>query len=288
MDHLLSPRDLAAAIGVSESSLKRWIDDGVVKATRTAGGHRRIPLRDALAYIRQTGAVVVQPEALGLADLAGPAAAGRADQFLINAILGGDLAAARGALASRYVAGEPVAPLLDGAVAAAMRQVGDAWRRGPEGVYTEHRATDTCIHSLNFLRSLLPAPRETAPLAIGCSLEGDIYQIPSLMAAIVLAAAGWREINLGANLPVEALAAAVQEQQPAVIWLSFTSAEAVRSGLRDLPVIAKMAARIDAQVIIGGQAINPGAAGERTNVHQLASMEALAGFANGLGAARRK
>ena len=41
---MLSPRELAEAVGVSESSLKRWADRGRVHVHRTEGGHRRIPV----------------------------------------------------------------------------------------------------------------------------------------------------------------------------------------------------------------------------------------------------
>jgi excisionase family DNA binding protein len=66
---LLSPRQLATAIGVSESSLKRWIDDGLLSAARTAGKHRRIPLAEAIRFIRSQRAPLVRPDALGLPDL---------------------------------------------------------------------------------------------------------------------------------------------------------------------------------------------------------------------------
>jgi excisionase family DNA binding protein len=55
MQNTLSPRELAAAVGVSESSLKRWADEGRVKVARTAGGHRRIELAEAVRFIRQSG-----------------------------------------------------------------------------------------------------------------------------------------------------------------------------------------------------------------------------------------
>ena len=42
MKPLLSPKELADAIGVSESSIKRWVDNGEIQATKTSGGHRRI------------------------------------------------------------------------------------------------------------------------------------------------------------------------------------------------------------------------------------------------------
>ena len=73
MKSLLSPRDLADAIGVSESSLKRWADAGKIQVSRTDGGHRRIPLAEAVRFIRATGAQVVRPDILGINCATGPA-----------------------------------------------------------------------------------------------------------------------------------------------------------------------------------------------------------------------
>lgn len=289
MERLLSPKELARAIGVSESSLKRWADDGVIPVTRTAGGHRRILLRDALSYIRQTGAVVVQPEVLGLPAeaLRRPGAEDERDQFIEHAVLAADLEALRGALLARYVEGEPLGVVFDGPLAAALREIGEAWKQGPGGIHAEHRATDACIHGLNFLRSLLPARAADAPLAMGGAPEGDPYQVPTLMAATVLAAEGWREINLGPNLPIGAFCAAMREYGPRLVWLSLTSQEAAKTVMRELPLLEKTAEEIGAAIAVGGQAMTPAVVAGR-KVHALESMQAMAGFARGLQASGAK
>ncbi len=46
MKQLLTPKQVARAIQVSESSIKRWCDRGTIPAEYTAGGHRRIPLAE--------------------------------------------------------------------------------------------------------------------------------------------------------------------------------------------------------------------------------------------------
>src|SRR5271165_4212340 len=66
---LLTPKELADAIGASESSVRRWVDAGDIRMSRTAGGHRRILLPDAIQFIRKMGAAIVRPELLGLTDL---------------------------------------------------------------------------------------------------------------------------------------------------------------------------------------------------------------------------
>ena len=69
MKQVFSPKELARAIGVSESSLKRWADDGLIRVTRTAGGHRRIHIAEAIRFLRETEATLVRPEILGLPDV---------------------------------------------------------------------------------------------------------------------------------------------------------------------------------------------------------------------------
>ncbi|MEO7732315.1 MAG: helix-turn-helix domain-containing protein, partial [Kofleriaceae bacterium] len=91
MSTLLSPHDLAAALGVSESSLKRWIDAGRIRATRTEGGHRRVSIADALAFVRETHAPVARPELLGLA----PARVAPTPRALEAALPADDVALAR-------------------------------------------------------------------------------------------------------------------------------------------------------------------------------------------------
>ena len=66
MKTLISPRDLADAIGVSESSIKRWVDNEVIQATKTAGGHRRIALGEAVRFLRQKKVALINPGAIGL------------------------------------------------------------------------------------------------------------------------------------------------------------------------------------------------------------------------------
>jgi MerR family transcriptional regulator, light-induced transcriptional regulator len=290
MDRLLSPKDLAAAIGVSESSLKRWADEGLIRVTRTAGGHRRILLNEALNFIRATGAVLVRPEALGISGLAAGAVAPRGgdpDQFIVQAVIAGDLAAARSTLLARYLEGVALSALCDGPLTQALHLIGEAWKQGPAGIHAEHRATDVCIHSLNFIRSFLPVPGVGAPLALGASPAGDPYQVPTLMAATVLASEGCREINLGPNLPFAALSVAVAQHKPMLVWISFTSAEAVKPALRELALVENAAERVGAQLVLGGQALPEGPAGARAaHVHSLASMQALAAFARGLLASR--
>ncbi|HUD15219.1 MAG TPA: helix-turn-helix transcriptional regulator [Terracidiphilus sp.] len=43
LEHLFTPREAAAAVGVSYATIKNWILAGTLKTVRTPGGHHRIP-----------------------------------------------------------------------------------------------------------------------------------------------------------------------------------------------------------------------------------------------------
>ncbi len=49
MKPLVTPKQVGRALDVSESSLKRWCDNGEIATQYTAGGHRRIALTAMLA-----------------------------------------------------------------------------------------------------------------------------------------------------------------------------------------------------------------------------------------------
>ncbi len=285
-DHSISPNKLAGAIGVSESSVKRWVDEGRLIASRTAGGHRRIPVREAVRFLRNHALPLLDPSALGLGEVAHPAAGLRADpaagEDLTRSVMGGDAEATRSILAARYLSGESPASLCDHAVAPGLRKVGELWKHGPDGIHIEHRAIEICIHGLNTLKGLVPEPDGRAPLAIGCSPSGDPYQIPSLMAAVVLKAAGWRDENLGADLPIEALIAAIEGGRPRLVWISFSSVPAAEAFYKGHRPVMEKADSMGATVVVGGRVCPRQFRSDGSPLNYLPSMETLGAFASAL------
>ncbi|HVV81456.1 MAG TPA: helix-turn-helix domain-containing protein [Kofleriaceae bacterium] len=273
---LLSPRELAEALGVSESSLKRWVDAGKISAMRTDGGHRRISVAEAVRYVRATGAPIAHPELLGLPEVA--AAMEREaygeDRLQVH-LQAGDAVAARGWLMNRYLRGVSLAELCDGPVREAMHALGTLWHGGATGIFVEHRATDVCLQALAHLRASFEPPAG-APVALGGTPENDPYLVPTTMAALVTAAAGLRAVNLGADTPVSALAAAVDHHRPVLVWVSASAplppgrARALGEWIDSLPRATTIA--------IGGRASDALATSHR-RARKLPTMAALSALA---------
>src|SRR5512139_3387042 len=198
---LISPRYLAEALGVSESSLKRWVDAGKISAARTEGGHRRIELAEAVRFIRESGTPVARPELLDLPEVASAREHG---DRLYDMLLAGDAVAVRGWLVARYLEGDTLAQIADGPIRSAMHALGDLWRHDAQGVFVEHRATAVCLQAVAQLRSMLAELPASAPLALGGAPAGDPYLLPSQLASMVLEEAGLRTVNLGPDTPLSA------------------------------------------------------------------------------------
>jgi len=279
----LSPRDLAKAVGVSESSVKRWIDGGGIRAHRTAGGHRRVALGEAIRFVREAGLPLVRPDLLGLSDLPVSGAGALADERpaqLLTLLRDGSAAAARGLLVSWYLEGAGIAELSDGPLCSSLEALGELWRHGEEGIVVEHRATEICLQAVTQLRLLLPAAGEDAPLAVGGSPDIDLCG--SQLAGAVMAEAGWRSVNLGARTPPEVLARAVEDLRPRLVWLSLTHEESADGLGSRIGCLLEVLDRADGVLVVGGLNRHRAGLPPHPRLYEEATMAGLASFARGL------
>jgi MerR family transcriptional regulator, light-induced transcriptional regulator len=279
----LSPRELAAALGVSESSLKRWADEGRLAAERTVGGHRRIAVAEAVRFVREAGLSVRRPELLGLPSSAGLADSGSGDDVvdgLHGALVADRAEEARSLIISLYVEGRGLGWIFDVPVREALARVGDLWEHDAAGVFLEHRATETCLGALSELRLLVPAPAEDAPVALGSGWAGDPYLVPSAMAALVLAEAGYAVRNLGADTPPGAMLAAVRHYRPRLVWQSFSAPpKSPRDAAAAMRVLAESLS--GGHLLIGGRGSTALVLPPHPAIQRVQTMTELAAFARG-------
>jgi excisionase family DNA binding protein len=260
MKELLTPKQVAHAIGVSEASLKRWCDRGLLPATRTAGGHRRLAVATVIQFLRETGREPVRPEVLGLPPATGrgkPAIDRVVDQ-VVAALTAGDEERLRRLVFNLYLARHAARDICDQVLAAAFHEIGHQWEDGRISVYRERRACEMCTRALFELRSALPPVPEAAPLAVGGTAEGDPYQLPTAMVELALREAGWRAQSFGAGVPFAALCAAVREVRPRMFWLSVSSIASPADFLAGYAELHAAAAAAGVPLVVGGRALTPG------------------------------
>lgn len=286
MEAFLSPKDLALAIGVSESSLKRWVDSGSLRAVKTEGGHRRIPIQEAVRFVRASKAVIVRPDLLGLEDVSQTALAeapeDREGQKLMRALLSDDAATARGLILGGYLSGLGVGALFDGPLRSALEGIGELWKHNEDGIWIEHRATDTCLQAVQVLRSTMPEPAADAPIAVSAALSGDPYTLPPLLAGIVATEAGFVARNLGPDTPVSALARALERWVPGLVCVSVSTSHEAGQLAGLLRPIQEALLDMQGHLVVGGRAAYAREVPAGPNVSYAATMSELAAFARGL------
>ena len=246
----------AEALGVGVSTVKRWVDEGILPAHRTPGGHRKLLRAEVLALARKGD--------LPREDIAGlvvPAGKNGLDdktlaKALFDAIRRGDAGESRAVLSRAYRSGMPIESLADRVISPVMAKIGHEWETDRIDVWHEHRATQVCTAALYDLQAELDLRAEKGrPVAVGGAPEGDPYVLPTLLAQLVLLDSGWAAVNLGPNTPFESLAHAVRTLRPRLVWVTASylrdSDEFVASYLQ----FHAAAEQAGVPVAVGGQAL---------------------------------
>ena len=258
MNDLLTPKQVAQAIGVSESSLKRWCDRGLIDTVTTPGGHRRMAASDVITFLRKRDQPLVRPEVLGLPSNTGKSQRvmdRAADQFH-EALSGGDEEVARQVIFDLYLAEHRLAEIFDLVVAPAYHRIGERWECDELEVFQERHAVEIGIRILGELRRLLPAPKPGVPLAIGGTWEGDPYQIPTNLIELTLRESGWRATNLGASLPFATLEAALTQHRPRLFWVSVSAISDEDRFVRQYNHFFELAEAKQTAVAVGGRVLS--------------------------------
>lgn len=257
MREQFTPKQVARAIGVSDASLKRWCDKGLIPYIRTAGGHRRLLINGVIEFLRRSGHPLIRPEVLGLPPITrcSEATLERVSRQMIEALQRGDEEQFRRLGFNLYLAGHSVCAICDQTITPAFHEIGRLWESGQVSIYQERRA---CLFVQRFLtqirvsRSLLPA---AAPVAIGGTIEDDPYTLPTTMVEAVLREAGWRAESYGSGLPLAALQAALEDVRPRLFWLSISSIAALPEFLDHYHKLYNAAAAHGVALVVGGRAL---------------------------------
>jgi MerR family transcriptional regulator, light-induced transcriptional regulator len=255
----LSTVQAAEALGVSVSTVKRWVDEGVLPAHRSPGGHRKLLRAEVVSLARQGD--------LPRGDLAALSAASARDQSqflemtstaLLEALRRGRGAEVSAIIRRAYNLGVAIESIADRVIAPVMVKVGHDWECARIDVWEEHRGTQFCAAALYDLKDELETRAErNRPVAVGAAPEGDPYLLPTVLAQLVLLDAGWEAVQLGPDTPLPSLANAVRELRPRLLWLSVSYLEDASAFIGAYKELHRVAEREGVAVALGGQGLVP-------------------------------
>ena len=289
-DRLISPRNLAEAIGMSESSLKRWADQGLLKVTKTVGGHRRISVRDAIQFVRDRGIRFLKPTVIGLPadDLTFNVDDMGLNDALLSHLSKGESDSVWNLLIGRFLDGSTIAQLGDGAIKSALRELGSQWEHDSNGIFIEHRATDICIQVIQQMK-MIATHSSPKFRATGGAVSSDPYILPSMLVSSVITESGGQATNLGPNTPIDVLKIdsikRPKNEQPQLVWISASVLESPEETSREINEFAHECHDAGIKLIVGGRQVTDLSLDHVPSLSVHASLESVAKVASTIAAA---
>ena len=262
LDENFTPKQVASALSVSESSVKRWCDRGDIRTDRTIGGHRRIPLDFLLEFLEATNRRIVNPVAIGFERSDGKLSRISTNQVhqtellaqFEKSLISGAESECRRIISSWYASQGGIASLADNLLSPAFRTIGEQWKSGQIDIYQERRGCEISRRLVFELRRLLPEPTAMAPLAMGGTPPGDQYQISTLLTEMVFREQGWRTESLGSNIPFDSLLSAARKHMPRIFWLSISHVQDNKSFLVHFEEFTRRLPK-GIMLVVGGRAL---------------------------------
>src|SRR5687767_4510489 len=179
----LTSRQTARILGVSEASVKRWADGGLLPAIKTGGGHRRFRPEDVAVFKRSgfskndtVAGEIQKPEAAGLNDGARAVKNLLPVDEIYESLTEGSEEEVSALLINLYLHGQSVGQIADEVLCPALRRIGDDWHSGKLTVAQEHIASRAVLEALSRWRSVLNAPRRENLFALCCCAENDFHE----------------------------------------------------------------------------------------------------------------
>lgn len=252
----LTTKEVARLFNVSDATVKRWEDAGMLRSERTGGGHRRFRAEEVVRFQRSQGIGVTKSktdDAILRSVTRQRESKTSTDSPLLNALLEGNEEQASNLIIREYLKETSVTDIFDKMVGPTMTLVGDLWYQGDIAVTQEHLATRTLYAVIHKLRNMIPFPEPNGKLALCCSAEGDLHELPTHLAQIILENFGWEVINFGANTPLYCLSDEVFQYRPNLICITAKTIPDVERFSREYKNFREQTRKMNIPVVLGGR-----------------------------------
>jgi excisionase family DNA binding protein len=256
----LSTQEVAGLINVTETTVKRWADEGKIPCHKTLGGHRKFMLKDIVQFAEQN----VYP----LSGNVRPRLQKRQAQSLELAVQTRDYPKLAQLFYDEAVRADrqniyelllhlckhhiSLPTLADQVIKPAMALIGDQWHAGAVDINQEHLASNAVLEALVHLNPDLHRKPSHGRAAVCACAEGDYHELGLRILAYALETEGWKVHYLGANTPFKTLRSFMKSSRPEVLCLSASSIEGKKHLVGNIRSIGKAARAIGTAYVVGG------------------------------------
>jgi excisionase family DNA binding protein len=188
---------VSQALGVSVTTVKRWVDEGILPAHKTVGGHRKVVVSDVLRLIREKNLphinlskLIPHSKVFNLADSKSVVSQ------LLNALQNIHQDSVADIILHAYDHGFAVEDLADSIITPTLHQFDQLVAADKISLLQKYRAHQVMLASLYPLRQAIHAQKQPGqPIAIGGAPEHDSNAISTLLAKLTLLDNGWNAFN---------------------------------------------------------------------------------------------
>jgi MerR family transcriptional regulator, light-induced transcriptional regulator len=241
---LLSTREVAAWLGVSEATIKRWSDAGMLACIRTPGGHRKFRKSDVRRLVGAAENELAQPVQ---SQSHAPTV-----EHIDGMLLQGDVSSTARLIQSRGMTPELLAETFDRILAPSLVEVGRKWASGVVSVADEHIASNTVLESLAQTLGRIAPPVSQAPVVALACVGNEQHDIGLRMVRVIVQSIGFATLLLGGSVPVLDLAALMNRAKPSLVLLSASEASNIAELRNQMAVLSSATRTLGLKLVVGG------------------------------------
>ncbi|MBS1516684.1 MAG: cobalamin-dependent protein [Bacteroidetes bacterium] len=256
MEKLISLKNAAAFLKVSEYTVKKWTDSGVLFCFRNKAGRRQFLLNDLKEHLiihsnnpSIPESPVYEPE---LHNKILKKNYRYLIKYLLKGILKGNAEESYELFFPLYMNNYSLEEIFDYILRESMINIGKKWRKASMGVEQEHIASNAVLNSLYMLNKVVQSKEINTKTAICAGLEDEFHEIGLLCVSTVLKSAGWNVIYPGINLPFGSLINLLKIHKPDLLCISVTYVSDKKSVEKQLNELKEITQKDKIKFLIGG------------------------------------
>ncbi len=214
-----TPPQLASIFEVNETTIKRWIWNGKLKANLTIGGHYRVSKDQLNIFFKKYPQISKNSYVIRRYNREKNKKIGEWEEYY-ELILINKHEEAFKLLQSLYVSGNDITVIIDNYFVPVLWKIGFEYNKGSISIYEEHRMSFRINEHLSRFEQFAKRNIKKSKKAILLCAKGENHIIPLQMLNLVLSKNNWDTHVLGVNISYEELEKAVNKIKPNMICIT--------------------------------------------------------------------